>query len=82
MIFYYLIDFVFSIAEKIVLNFDTVSFNDILGGAQFIANLFKYANVLFPLKELTPVALAYSAWYLLRLRLSILGFVKKYIPIA
>ena len=83
MILYYVVDFILTIAEMFIKNIDPFYFGeDIAHIFDFIANIFTYANVLFPLKELSPVVAIFFSWFYLRFSLSIFGFIKKYIPIA
>ena len=83
MILYYIVDFILTIGEMFIKNIDPFYFGEDLGHIiDFIANIFTYANVLFPLKELTPIAHIYFSWFYIRFNLAVLGFVKKYIPIA
>lgn len=82
MILYYIVDFLFLVAEKILISIDGFGVFNTLDVVDFVSNLFKYANVLFPFTQLTPVLIAFATWYSLRLTLAVFGFIKKYIPIA
>lgn len=82
MLYILFINLLYDIGTFVLNGLDTFGFDNSIEMVNTIADLFAYANVLFPFNELLPIGAFYFFWFNLRLGLSLFGFFKKYIPIA